>query len=169
MPVGFCLGEMSPSGAAGDTASADDGASSSNLDVIMTSSVLNTADQFAFMQQTLLMQIFRAPPITTAPSPPPSQPPSLPPMINGCGNASNGAWNGNGAARSASRTSSGSSGSNGEYSATASATLMCPTCVAFSDHCCQQESGLQIFQEFLEANAGHYWDTRLSDALASLR
>ena len=167
MPVGFCLGEMSPSGAAGDTASADDGASSSNLDVIMTSSVLNTADQFAFMQQTLLMQIFRAPPITTAPSPPPSQPPSLPPMINGCGNASNGAWNGNGTARSASRTSSGSSGSNGDGAA--SATLMCPTCVAFSDHCCQQESGLQIFQEFLEANAGHYWDARLSDALASLR
>ena len=167
MPVGFCLGEMSPSGATGDAASMGD-ASSGGLDVIVTSSVLNTADQFAFMQQTLLMQIFRAPPITTAPSPSPSsQPPSLPPMINGCGNASNGAWNGNGAARSASRTSSGSSGSNGDCAA--SATLMCPTCVAFSDHCCQQESGLQIFQEFLEANAGHYWDARLSEALASLR
>merc|ERR1719188_1717262 len=97
------------------------------------------------MQQTLLMQIFRAPAVTTAPSPPPSQPPSLPPMINGCGNASNGAWNGNGAARSASRTSSGSSGSNGDCATVA--TLMCPTCVAFSDHCRQQESGLQIFQE----------------------
>ena len=71
-----------------------------------------------------------------------------------------------GAGRSSSRTSSGSSGSNGEFSG---ATLMCPTCVAFSDHCCQQESGLQIFQEFLEANAGHYWEARLSEALASLR
>ena len=28
-----------------------------NLEVIMTSSVLNQADQFAFMQQTLLMQV----------------------------------------------------------------------------------------------------------------
>ena len=168
MPVGFCLGEMSPSGAAGNADG--DGASSGEggLDVIVTSSVLNTADQFAFMQQTLLMQIFRSPPITTAPSPPPP-PLSLP--INGCRNAANGAWNGNGngggAARSASRTSSGSSNSNGDCSG--AATLMCPTCVAFSDHCCQQESGLQIFQEFLEANAGHYWDARLSEALASLR
>ena len=165
MPVGFCLGEMSPSGAAGDANGVSDGASSGEggLDVIVTSSVLNTADQFAFMQQTLLMQIFRAPPITTAPSPPPPTTTTLPGMINGCGNASNGAWSGNG--RSASRTSSGSSNSNGD----SSATLMCPTCVAFSDRCCQQESGLQIFQEFLEANAGHYWDARLSDALASLR
>ena len=72
MPVGFCLGEMSPSGAAGDADCAGGGASSGGggaLDVIVTSSVLNTADQFAFMQQTLLMQIFRVPPITTAPSP----------------------------------------------------------------------------------------------------
>lgn len=165
MPVGFCLGEMSPSGAAGNPEGGD-GLSSGEggLDVIVTSSVLNTADQFAFMQQTLLMQIFRAPPITTAPSPPPSYPSAMS-VVNGCGNAANGAWNGNGAARSASRTSSGSSNSNGDCSAT----LMCPTCVAFSDHCCQQESGLQIFQEFLEANAGHYWDARLSEALASLR
>ena len=30
-----------------------------DLEVIVTSSILNSADQFAFMQQTLLMQIFR--------------------------------------------------------------------------------------------------------------
>ena len=45
MPVGSCLGESS--------------SSTSQMDVIVTSSVLNTADQFAFMQQTLLLQIFR--------------------------------------------------------------------------------------------------------------
>jgi hypothetical protein len=46
---------------------------------------------------------------------------------------------------------------------------MCPTCVAFSDHCCQQESGMQIFHEFLEANLVNYWDAKLTEALASLR
>ena len=91
MPVGFCLGEMSPSAGNGDDrgglAPSSNGAA---LDVIVTSSVLNTADQFAFMQQTLLMQIFRAPAVTTAPSPPPTAMAA----INGCGNAANGAWSG---------------------------------------------------------------------------
>lgn len=44
MPVGSCLGGQIDNNEA-------------NLEVIMTSSVLNQADQFAFMQQTLLMQV----------------------------------------------------------------------------------------------------------------
>ena len=51
-----------------------------------------------------------------------------------------------------------------------SSSLMCPTCVAFSDSCCQQENGFALFREFLEANTGNnYWDAKLSEALASLR
>ena len=92
MPVGFCLGEMSPSvGNADDHGGLAASSNGAGLDVIVTSSVLNTADQFAFMQQTLLMQIFRAPAVTTAPSPPPT---TAGTAINGCGNAANGAWNG---------------------------------------------------------------------------
>lgn len=52
MPVG-CLGD--PEG------------SVSNMETMLTSSVLNTADQFAFMQQTLLLQIFRVNQTTTSP------------------------------------------------------------------------------------------------------
>lgn len=153
MPVGSCLGDgFSPS-----TPSFSSNGSNP-LDIIVTSSVLNTADQFAFMQQTLLMQIFRSPPNTNHSSSSSSSSPTS--GINGCGNL-NGAWNGNG------RSSSRSSGS-GE-SASMNATFMCPTCVAFSDHCCQQESGMQIFHEFLEANLVNYWDAKLTEALASLR
>lgn len=46
MPVGSCLGGQ-----------IDNNEEASNLEVIMTSSLLNQADQFAFMQQTLLMQV----------------------------------------------------------------------------------------------------------------
>ena len=49
MPVG-CLGGGSAS---------NNGGLGKPMDVIVTSTVLNAADQFAFMQQTLLMQIFR--------------------------------------------------------------------------------------------------------------
>ena len=49
MPVG-CLGGGSAS---------NNGGLAKPKDVIVTSTVLNAADQFAFMQQTLLMQIFR--------------------------------------------------------------------------------------------------------------
>ena len=88
------------------------------MDIIMTSSVLNTADQFAFMQQTLLMQIFRV----------------------------------------------------GSVADSSVGSLTCPTCIAFSDQCCQRESGMQLFREFIEANL-HYgvWDQASSDALSSLR
>ncbi len=51
MPVG-CLG-------GGGNSAAHIGGNASDMEVIVTSSVLNSADQFAFMQQTLLMQIFR--------------------------------------------------------------------------------------------------------------
>ena len=50
MPVG-CLG--------GGGSASNNGGHAKPMDVIVTSTVLNTADQFAFMQQTLLMQIFR--------------------------------------------------------------------------------------------------------------
>ena len=46
----------------------------------------------------------------------------------------------------------------------------CPTCIAFSDHCCQEDNGYRLFEEFIEANL-HYcvWDQSSSDALYSLR
>ena len=47
MPVGSCLG-----GQIDNNEEANNG-----MEVIMTSSLLNQADQFAFMQQTLLMQV----------------------------------------------------------------------------------------------------------------
>ena len=47
MPVGSCLG-----GKIDNNEEANNG-----MEVIMTSSLLNQADQFAFMQQTLLMQV----------------------------------------------------------------------------------------------------------------
>ena len=67
-----------------------------------------------------------------------------------------------------SMTSSASSASTTSNHATSS--LPCPTCIAFSDHCCQQENGLILFDEFIEANMHCcVWEQRLSDALASLR
>ena len=56
MPVG-CLGGVGSGG--GGEASSNNGGHAKPMDVIITSSVLNASDQFAFMQQTLLMQIFR--------------------------------------------------------------------------------------------------------------
>ena len=57
MPVG-CLGNLDHStNGGGDHVSASN--DSNDMDIIVTSSVLNAAEQFAFMQQTLLMQIFR--------------------------------------------------------------------------------------------------------------
>lgn len=111
MPVG-CLGGMIGGGPSSKLEP-----NGSDMEVIVTSSVLNAADQFAFMQQTLLMQIFRL--------------------------------------------------NHGESGAVAS---NCPTCIAFSDHCCQEDNGNRLFQEFIDANL-HYcvWDQNSSDALYSLR
>ena len=118
MPVG-CLGGL---GSASNGLESD---KSDKLDVIVTSSVLNSADQFAFMQQTLLLQIFRIHPV--------------------------------GAGSPVSSISSNN-------------TLSCPTCIAFSDHCCQHENGIVLFREFIEANLHCcLWDQKLADALASLR
>ena len=142
MPVG-CLGGGSGNGSHGGGGGGGPRGQQQqqhqpDLEVIVTSSILNSADQFAFMQQTLLMQIFR---LTTPP------------------NASNG---NNGCSLSSSTTSS--------TSTTSASSLTCPTCIAFSDHCCQQENGMILFQEFIEANIHCcVWEQRLSDALASLR
>ena len=142
MPVG-CLGGGSGNGSHGGGGGGGPRGQQQqqhqpDLEVIVTSSILNSADQFAFMQQTLLMQIFR---LTT------------PPNADG---------NNNGCSLSSSTTSS--------TSTTSASSLTCPTCIAFSDHCCQQENGMILFQEFIEANIHCcVWEQRLSDALASLR
>ena len=39
----------------------------------------------------------------------------------------------------------------------------------FSDTCCQAERGLDLFREFQEMTLQCYWDSRLSDAVSSLR
>ena len=138
MPVG-CLGETG--GCGGSNGRGYDHPPSQqqqqphepSLDVVVTSTVLNAAEQFAFMQQTLLLQIFRAPSVTTGSS------------------------------------SSDGRGSSSGDSASSSASISCPTCIAFSDQCCQAESGLELFTEFVEINLQCYWDARLSDALNSLR
>ena len=140
MPVG-CLGGIS--GSNGGRPYGDDragGGGGHDMEVIVTSSVLNAADQFAFMQQTLLMQIFRINPNSSTNS------------MNG--NSGLGSPLANSAAASTSQISP----------------LTCPTCIAFSDQCCQNENGLSLFQEFIEANIHCcVWEQRLSDALASLR
>ena len=60
MPVG-CLGGGGGGGSASNNSSngGHGGHHAKPMDVIVTSTILNAADQFAFMQQTLLMQIFR--------------------------------------------------------------------------------------------------------------
>ena len=133
MPVGCLGGSSSNTGTNGNHNNHEfyhySQESEPKMDIIVTSSVLNAADQFAFMQQTLLMQIFR--------------------LGNPNGNSANGGINGSNAV----------SGFNN-----------CPTCIAFSDRCCQDDSGKGLFEEFIEANL-HYcvWDQASSDALNSLR
>ena len=63
MPVG-CLGGGGGGGGSASNNSSNGGGHHGGhhakpMDVIVTSTILNAADQFAFMQQTLLMQIFR--------------------------------------------------------------------------------------------------------------
>ena len=138
MPVG-CLGGISGSNGRpyGDDRPGGGRESGQDMEVIVTSSVLNAAEQFAFMQQTLLMQIFRINPNSSANS------------INGNSGLGNPLTN---------------------PAPAASSPLTCPTCIAFSDQCCQHENGLSLFQEFIEANIHCcVWEQRLSDALASLR
>uniref|UniRef100_A0A0K2T0G6 Putative LOC100650169 [Bombus terrestris] n=1 Tax=Lepeophtheirus salmonis TaxID=72036 RepID=A0A0K2T0G6_LEPSM len=96
-----------------------------------TSHILNMVEQFAFMQHTLLLQIFRLP--TPIPC---------------------------------------SSGSNhhGASSFIEKKVNNCPTCVAFSELCCQNESGRALFYEFLDVNTTNYlWDCKLGDAIQSMR
>jgi hypothetical protein len=47
--------------------------------------------------------------------------------------------------------------------------ILCPTCVGFSDHCCQQDHGLDLFHGFVEANLNCHWDLKLAEAVSSLR
>ena len=157
MPVG-CLGDGSNLSSAGSTANMNNMA----MDTILTSAALNAAEQFAFMQQTLLLQIFRIQqPIHTT---------------NGLKMKNN---NNNISAHYDSPLSSSngrnSSHSSGESSSSSSSNqsstglLVCPTCIAFSDTCCQTDNGGEIFQDFIEANLHCYWDVKLSEALANLR
>ena len=97
-----------------------------NFETILTSSRLNSSDQFAFMQHTLLLQIFRDPDDEDQ-----------------------------------TRSSPSSDESGGS--------LLCPTCVGFSDQCCQQDNGIDIFNSFIEANLNCHWDLKLSEAISSLR
>ena len=175
MPVGSCLG-----GQIDNNEEANNG-----MEVIMTSSLLNQADQFAFMQQTLLMQV-RTKTSTlwfmdfsrgrvrkmlsdcwlifwkNARKLHHSVEKS--PKISKCSliwlqifriHPSNG---------------SGLSNETGSVSSRDSNSSLCPTCIAFSDHCCQRDNGSLLFHEFIEANL-HYclWDQKLADALQSLR
>ena len=132
------------------------------MDTILTSAALNAADQFAFMQQTLLLQIYRI-----------QQPHQV---INGVKMQNNNTQydspmssnNGRHSSPSSGESPPSSTASSNQSSATSS-TLVCPTCIAFSDTCCQMDNGGEIFQDFIEANLHCYWDVKLSEALASLR
>jgi len=99
MPVG-CLGGGSAS---------NNGGLAKPMDVIVTSTVLNAADQFAFMQQTLLMQIFRLNHSQVS-------------LTTDSSGSNNGA-NGNGCSQMPSILAQ-----------------KCPTCIAFSDRCCQEDN-----------------------------
>ena len=126
MPVG-CLGNFD------ETSSNQINENDNKMDVIVTSSSLNSAEQFAFMQQTLLMQIFRISPANSH----------------------------NGGRISVQSESSSSNGS--------SCLSSCPTCIAFADQCCQHDSGVDIFNEFVEINLQCFWDAKISEAIGSLR
>ena len=134
---------------------------SSGMEVVVTSSVLNAADQFAFMQQTLLLQIFRLGPDNHQHHP-------------GSGAGSGGNRLGSNSPNSLSSGASGGSGSTGSGPGGASSggnqVLECPTCAAFSDHCCQNENGFLMFHDFKLANSNcSSWDQRMAEAISSLR
>lgn len=155
MPVGSCLGSDHTStlqyggGHAHSASSNGDSRGETPMEVIMTSAVLNTAEQFAFMQQTLLMQIFRVP---------------GPPNQGQIQRSSPQAFE-----SLSSSGSSSSSNSGGRNSSNNDFMPVCPTCIAFSDQCCQLEAGMVLFHEFLETNLQGFWDAKLSEALVSLR
>ena len=153
------------------------------MEVFITSSILNAAEQFAFMQHTLLLQIFR-------------QNGSNAKFENGNG-SKNASINGKHISSpvrssdslphtsltaehstlSGSVSPNGFSNSSSISSPSPSSSPLptnlingCPTCVAFNDgQCCQNDNGLSLFQEFRMANIHCYWDGKLSDAVASLR
>lgn len=132
--------------------SSDHQGSNPAMDVVMTSSVLNTVEQFAFMQHTLLLQIFRINPHQNG-------------SMNGGPSSLGGSSSGNSCSSPNGRHSSSGSG----RSSVMSDMPPCPTCIAFSDQCCQTDNGMLLYQEFLEINLQCYWDAKLSEALANLR
>ena len=153
------------------------------MEVFITSSVLNAAEQFAFMQHTLLLQIFRE---SGSNAKFENGNVSKNPSVNGknvsspIGNnesfphpslaADHSTLPGYVSPNAFSNSSSISSPSPSSSPLPTTITNGCPTCVAFNDgQCCQNDNGLSIFQEFRLANIHCYWDGKLSDAIASLR
>ena len=45
----------------------------------------------------------------------------------------------------------------------------CPTCLAFSPHCCQGVEGLQVFNELQQANSIHLWNIPFMKAVIGLK
>ena len=148
------------------------------MEVFITSSVLNAAEQFAFMQHTLLLQIFRENGSNGNHSRYSSGNGKTTQNSNGHDVLQNGtlaaneqsSFSGSVSPNAFSNSSSLSSPSPSSSPLPINLTNSCPTCVAFNDgQCCQNDNGLSIFQEFRMANNHCYWDGKLSEAIASLR
>ena len=121
MPVG-CLGNAAR-GAQDEEPFLKNG---QNFETILTSSRLNSSDQFAFMQQTLLHQIFR--------------------ISDESGSATDDPL------RSSPSSSSSDDGS-----------ILCPTCVGFSDQCCRNDSFAMNFSKIFNV-----LNQNIDDGLLSL-
>ena len=153
------------------------------MEVFITSSILNAAEQFAFMQNTLLLQIFRE----TIPNGKgengsvPRYSPSISKTVS-CANAKEETLypvtpvaesvtlSGSVSPNPFSNASSLSSPSPSSSPLPPFLSYGCPTCVAFNNgKCCQNDNGLSIFQDFRGANMNCYWDGKLSDAIANLK
>ena len=153
------------------------------MEVFITSSILNAAEQFAFMQHTLLLQIFRET-VSNAKGEnaivsrySPSNAKTIPrangndetlhPLASATDSVT---FSGSVSPKTFSNSSSMSSPSPSASPLPSNLTFGCPTCVAFNDgKCCQNDNGLSIFQEFRTANLHCYWDVKLSEAIANLR
>ena len=154
------------------------------MEVIITSSILNAAEQFAFMQQTLLIQIFRGTKTneTGENGTPLRYSPTRNTRITSRANGNDDTLHssthatdsvtfcGSASPNTLSNSSSLSSPSPSASPQPPAPTFGCPTCVAFNDgQCCQNDNGLCIFQEFRAVNLHCYWDMKLSEAIANLR
>ena len=153
-----------------------------DMEVFITSSVLNAAEQFAFMQHTLLLQIFRESGTSAKAENDNSMTRYFGPGGVRLPNGNNGVHrqpplsteqstlSGSISPNAFSNSSSMSSPSPSSSPLPTNSTSSCPTCIAFNDgQCCQNENGMTLFQEFKHANIHCYWDAKLSDAIANLR